>query len=103
MPPARPPARLSPMQVRDMLAQAREHVAHVRGARAFGGEPFLERRNLVDEMGQRAAGVCLRRFRFVVVCSNRVGLGRRCDDRVMTVCEKTFALRLAPCARQPCP
>ena len=91
------------MQVRDMLAHARDHVADVRGARAFGGEAFLERGNLVDEMRQRAAGVGLRRFGFVVVESGRAGFGRGCGQRITTVSEKPIALRLAPCARQPCP
>ena len=39
------------MQVRDVLTHTRDHVADVRGARAVGGEAFLERGNLVDEMG----------------------------------------------------
>jgi len=103
MPAARSPARLPPMQVRDVLAQARNEVAEVRGARAVGGEAFLERCNLVEEMGQRAAGVGLKRFRFVVACSGCVGFRRVRTERITTVCEKAIALCLGPCARQPCP
>ena len=103
MPPACRPARLPAMQVRHVLAQPRDHVAYVRGARAFGGEAFLERGNLVNEVGQRAAGVGLRRLQFLVVGRGRVGARPVRGGRVTPVREHTFALRLGPQAGQPCP
>jgi len=72
MPSPRAPAAATAMQVRHMFAHPRKHVANVRSARAFGHESFLERRNLVDQVRQRAAGVGLRRFVVGIVCAGRV-------------------------------
>jgi len=68
IPAARSPPRLSPMQVHDVLAQPRDHVAYVRSARAFGGQALFERGNLVGKMGQRPAGVGVSGSRRLVVC-----------------------------------
>ena len=81
------------MQVGDVLAHPRDQVADVRSSRAFAGEPFLERGDLVGEMRERPAGVGLSRFR--VVGDRRVG-------GIATACEKSVAFRRGPHTRHSC-
>ena len=83
------------MQVGQLFAHTRKHVADVRRARAFGSKAFLERRNLIHQVRQRAAGVRRRRL--------GVGGGGRVRTKRVPLREKTFARRLGPCAWQPCP